>query len=540
MKFVNQTRRKFIFDVTNIPDFELDGIRCKDGRIEFPRVHKDNSGRKTFEAIDDCSEWFEDFEAKREALHSKSFLGLSAKAAEVTDAEWEAVKKQMVDPAQFQKSDVRVYHPFLANNFIDRDGERFPVKTLWAFAKTIVGKSLLPKGHDWGPPGNGRFYAADVKKVSVEETLALVGDGSDKLRSQLAEIEKRDGGVYWLVPSFFVLASDQEFVRKMDAGIIKDMSIGFRGFSEPVKDENGNVLWVEWVGQGGFEPEAVEASFVFLGSQLGARNAKSAKDPDEITKEDAIKPFENEHACRVNSPDQYERFARKNCEQKHEGKCIDVIYGIKDGKTEIQALRYPKSVWDVDDARKHCADRGGSFETASGKSADSAPEPEPANSPKQGGSMKIEVKSLAVEKELELTEDAVKAFFAEINEQIEEIQESAEEAVKALDEKTNSMADLEARAKLGDEYKSELIKEAIKYGVLAGLFQTDKTEAKTKLFGKLEVEDIKALRDEYFSAYTEKHPPASKSPDNHEPKSDDKGKKKDKPTGPTKAYMSEV
>lgn len=78
-------------------------------------------------------------------------------------------------------------------------------------------------------------------------------------------------------------------------------------------------------------------------------------------------PYENEHACRINSPDKYSKFARKNCAQKSNGKCIDVIYGIKSGKSEIQALRYPKKSWEASSARSHCSSRGGSFEAASGK-----------------------------------------------------------------------------------------------------------------------------------------------------------------------------
>ncbi len=86
-------------------------------------------------------------------------------------------------------------------------------------------------------------------------------------------------------------------------------------------------------------------------------------------------PFPNEHSCRLHDPGNYDRFARKNCEEKHDGKCIDVIYGIKDDKSEIQALRYPKKVWDEEDARKHCSSRDGSFEAAS-KEADMAGEME--------------------------------------------------------------------------------------------------------------------------------------------------------------------
>jgi len=76
------------------------------------------------------------------------------------------------------------------------------------------------------------------------------------------------------------------------------------------------------------------------------------------------KPYPNEHACRLKDPGQFERFARKNCEQKHDEKCIDVIYGIKEGKSEIQALRYKKEVWTASEAKSHCKTREGTFEAA--------------------------------------------------------------------------------------------------------------------------------------------------------------------------------
>lgn len=75
-------------------------------------------------------------------------------------------------------------------------------------------------------------------------------------------------------------------------------------------------------------------------------------------------PYKNEHSCRLEDPNKFDSFNRENCAQKHDDKCIDVIYGIKEGKSKIQALRYPKDVWDADDAKAHCKDKGGSFEAA--------------------------------------------------------------------------------------------------------------------------------------------------------------------------------
>jgi hypothetical protein len=77
------------------------------------------------------------------------------------------------------------------------------------------------------------------------------------------------------------------------------------------------------------------------------------------------KPFPNEHACRLKSPDQFVRFRRKNCAAKHNGKCIDFIFGKKSGgKTELQTMRYPKGKWKASDAAAHCKDHGGKFEAA--------------------------------------------------------------------------------------------------------------------------------------------------------------------------------
>jgi len=80
-------------------------------------------------------------------------------------------------------------------------------------------------------------------------------------------------------------------------------------------------------------------------------------------------PYAGEHSCRLKPPGDFDKFRRKNCDQKHEDKCIDVIYGIKDGESEIQALRYKTDVWTESDARTHCDDRDGTFEPAAEENA---------------------------------------------------------------------------------------------------------------------------------------------------------------------------
>lgn len=85
----------------------------------------------------------------------------------------------------------------------------------------------------------------------------------------------------------------------------------------------------------------------------------------EITKDQAEKPFTNEHACRLESPSQFDSFRRQNNAVQHDGKRIDFIFGIKEGKSKLQAMRYPKSIWTSASAKSHCASKDGSFEAAS-------------------------------------------------------------------------------------------------------------------------------------------------------------------------------
>lgn len=84
-----------------------------------------------------------------------------------------------------------------------------------------------------------------------------------------------------------------------------------------------------------------------------------------------IRPYPGEHSCRLNPPGKYKRFRRENCQRKHDGKCIDVIWGITKGeeeKTEQQAFRYDKKVWTEASAKTHCKDNDGAFEAASEES----------------------------------------------------------------------------------------------------------------------------------------------------------------------------
>ena len=83
----------------------------------------------------------------------------------------------------------------------------------------------------------------------------------------------------------------------------------------------------------------------------------------DISKEEATKQ-ETEHSCRLADPDDFDTFRRGDCDQRSDGKCIDIIYGIKTRprrRSTIQALRYPPDVWSASEARAHCRGRKGRF-----------------------------------------------------------------------------------------------------------------------------------------------------------------------------------
>jgi HK97 family phage major capsid protein/HK97 family phage prohead protease len=78
------------------------------------------------------------------------------------------------------------------------------------------------------------------------------------------------------------------------------------------------------------------------------------------------RPYPNEHAARLTDPDQYDSLRRINDEG---GPGIDFIYGIKEGESEIQAIRFSSSRYSPAEARDWLAKHDFSaieFEEATG------------------------------------------------------------------------------------------------------------------------------------------------------------------------------
>ena len=276
MKILKDSRRNFQFTIDEEYEDKDDGsVKITDGVLYF--------AKSKFSSMEECETWWaeneDDFKPKFAPGKKlkKKIQWVENKVAGVTDAEWAKIKALMTRPDGFSKEDVAVYHPIVAHNLYDRDDESFTKNNvLTGFVKTAPGKPVLI-AHYHGPPGEGRIF--DAKLVKIEDPEATFGPLPKDVKKQIPKIIERDGGIYGLETPFYMLVDDYMFIRKIDAGIIKDMSIGFAASAkEPIKDKDGNTVFWDFTGDGDF----MEVSFVWLGAQYGAQNRKdfNANKPD--------------------------------------------------------------------------------------------------------------------------------------------------------------------------------------------------------------------------------------------------------------------
>jgi HK97 family phage major capsid protein/HK97 family phage prohead protease len=109
---------------------------------------------------------------------------------------------------------------------------------------------------------------------------------------------------------------------------------GFRpdgdGYPSP-----GRVAWAAWGGDAGQEWATSKAD------RIKALQERSAMEME--------RPYPNEHAARLKDPDQYDSLRRVNDEG---GPGIDFIYGIKEGTSEVQSIRFNSARYTPAEARE--------------------------------------------------------------------------------------------------------------------------------------------------------------------------------------------
>jgi len=111
-------------------------------------------------------------------------------------------------------------------------------------------------------------------------------------------------------------------------------SPGEDGYPSP-----GRVAWAAWGGD--------------AGQSWATSKAGRIKALQERSSVDLERPYPNEHAARLKDPDQYDSLRREN---DAGGSGIDFIYGIKEGTSEIQAIRFRSSQYTAAEARAWLAE----------------------------------------------------------------------------------------------------------------------------------------------------------------------------------------
>ena len=104
---------------------------------------------------------------------------------------------------------------------------------------------------------------------------------------------------------------------------------GFRP-GEDGYPSNGRIAWALWSGDEG---------------RAWANRILAEEDSERAE----TRPYEGEHAARINEPEKYESFSRVNDEG---GQGVDFVYGIlPDGGVEIQSIRFDADIFTVDEAQ---------------------------------------------------------------------------------------------------------------------------------------------------------------------------------------------
>jgi len=230
-------------------------------------------------------------------------------------------------------------------------------KDLWRNPRRFLEQELLELSGCAVPANPNALQSDSVKSmkfggVSVEECFPWIMGNKD-----LPSPDTKDD----ILEEFFKVAKE---IKIEDETIQKSVIVGIDLKKEEDEEKEGDE-----------EKEEDEEKDEVLDTAVTRQPLKRRQkvEPEEEQKEseedfidaDELKPYPNEHACRLNDPDKYDKYGNQN--REHDGKKYRVIRGRKKGTTdewEDQAFRYKKDVWTAGNAKTHCKDHDGSFEAA--------------------------------------------------------------------------------------------------------------------------------------------------------------------------------
>ena len=180
---------------------------------------------------------------------------------------------------ELKPEDVMCFSLVLCDNEVDRDSEKFTVKSLETLAGLLNGKTGV-KDHAWSMNNQvARLYRVELQKTAERNSLG----------EQLVQLW---GSAYMLRTP-----ENESLINSVEGGIVKEISVGFRckkltcsicgeqlkqSWWEPTKCKNDHIKGQSYDGKACIglmeDPtEAYEFSFVAVPAQRGAGVTKSFK-----------------------------------------------------------------------------------------------------------------------------------------------------------------------------------------------------------------------------------------------------------------------
>ena len=135
-----------------------------------------------------------------------------------------------------------------------------------------------------------------------------------------------------------------EWIKEREAWAARHFEDGAQfkqDLSPNLSNVAGIVAQIKWGVIGTLGESQMRSTLDELKTKLENRSAVEAR------------PYPNEHAARLEDPAKYDSFARVN---NAFGDGIDAIYGIKDGISELQAIRFDKELFTIQEAKQWLED----------------------------------------------------------------------------------------------------------------------------------------------------------------------------------------
>jgi len=188
----------------------------------------------------------------------------------------------------------------------------------------------------------------ETLRTDKDQIVCLFNHSTMEPIGKPTEMSEDDNGLLVKCKLTLGVQRAKEVLALMKDGVIKKMSIGYDTMKET--PQNG-IRHLQKIKLWDISP------VVFAANREAVITG---------VKQLELKPYINEHACRLRNPDDFEDDSFRRTTRTSDGKKYSVIMGKLEGEDTMteQAYRYDKEVWDADEASNHCKKHDGTFEAA--------------------------------------------------------------------------------------------------------------------------------------------------------------------------------